>query len=812
MGHIGSVAQPVLSYRSFRYGPGCVLLAMSMLLFGYTPEIDAEEADRYALLVGVTNYDKPELNTGLKFPETDANELAKVFRSQGYTVDVLVGRDATLKAIRERLASFSKRGGNGGVVFVSLCGHGIEFEDSKQSFFCPYDAEMRTTRDADGKVLFDEQGRPTQSMNPDSLISIDEVLIALGDSKASNRILVADCCRNDPNRARGRSFGSSLTTQKLPLKTLLLLSCSAQERSYEHDHWNHGALTKCLLAELRGVPRSQKTMGNVAEDVLPAVGKLVRATIGDREIQTPRMLSTGRVELLFDKVHVPTDEATSSSLPKELVNSLGMQMKLIRPGEFLMGSQHSTDALKKLGFTVEFDSNDDELPQHRVAITKPFYMGAHEVTLGQFLHYYNADRENHRTDAERDGKGGSGIDLAVGEWADQQANYVPWNTGWNKPVEDFMNHPVVNVSWGDALEFCRWLTEKDRKTGKLDPEFEYLLPTEAQWEFACRGGSQVPRIFHFGNDPRLLPHFSNIGDKSAKLFFDKRNIGWSNYHPGEDGFVFTAPVGSYEPNNYGLHDMHGNIQEWCLDGYDRSAYTTRSKGRIETVLDPFELNGIYRVLRGGAWNDNEWNRTADRRWTEPWNRWESLGFRVAIVRVDSIDAEKRIMLECFRLATRGLDTLKSLPPSSSQAFRQTVAVLSFRLHITRDPDGPMTIDKIQSILDEMQGDPGLLNQIVWDVVQWMEGRKSKDKAILKLCESYLGKAIVVETTPSLKANATDTIAHLQFLQDRVDDAIATQKSAIALADETDKPILRANLEKFEDASTRNGRNAVETRK
>ena len=768
------------------------------LWLSYAPMCRSAEPDRYALVVGVTTYDKPELNTGLKYPENDASELAKLFRSQGYSVDLLLGPEATCQAIRDRLATFPKRGANGGVIFVSLCGHGTEQSDTKQSFFCPFDTELSSLRDADGKVVYDAKGVPLRAMNPESMISIDEVLVALGDAKASNRILVTDCCRDDPNRARGRSFGSSLTTEKLPLRTLLLLSCSAQERSFEHDAWKHGALTKCLLDELRKVPENQKTMGNVAEEVLPTVNRLVSATIGATETQTPRMLSTGRVELHFDKVTSPHIDQASQSLPTDLTNSLGMKLKLIPAGEFLMGSEQTTAELKKMGFYVEFDGNDDERPQHRVKLTKPFYLSIHEVTLGQFLEYYNADRQKHRTDAEKDGKGGGGLNLATGEWSDQQSNYVPWNTGWNKPLEEFMNHPVGNVSWLDAMSFCRWLTQREQKSGTIGPEVEYSLPTEAQWEYACRGGSRLSRIFHFGNDRQLLPFFANIGDKTAKLYFEKRGIGWEDYHPAEDGYVFTAPVGSFEPNGYGLHDMHGNVQEWCLDTYRSDAYALRSKDPETSAVNPLELGNMSFVFRGGGWLDKDFSRVSDRRWNYPWWRGNAVGFRVALVRADSIDAEKRKWLDSLYWGSQGSSVLTDATLSLNNSLpRQELATAIFVMDCVRQDESRLLQD-LKPVLNELQLEPEYVNNLCWQVVELFEAKTLTDKELLRICENYQRK-VISQDDAGKHAHWKGTLAHLLFHQGKTEDAIQMQKQALSEAEGDLKTIMETNLKKFEKA-------------
>ena len=148
----------------------------------------------------------------------------------------------------------------------------------------------------------------------------------------------------------------------------------------------------------------------------------------------------------------------------EITNSIGMKLKLIQPGTFRMGSPEEEEGRA-----------DNEGPQHEVEITKAFYMGAYPVTKGQFAAFVQDD--GYQTDAEKDGKGGWGFDLATVKW-EQKPEYT-----WRRP--DFTqgdNHPVVDASWNDATAFCAWLSKKEAKT--------YEPPTEAEWEYACRAGTK----------------------------------------------------------------------------------------------------------------------------------------------------------------------------------------------------------------------------------------------------------------------------------------------------------------------------------
>jgi len=312
----------------------------------------------------------------------------------------------------------------------------------------------------------------------------------------------------------------------------------------------------------------------------------------------------------------PFDQATAKNAQRicaecfgssvEQTNSLGMKMILIPAGEFWMGSspaQIETARHHDRAFKKEWEQ--EEQPQHRVRINRPFYLGAHEVTRREFAQFVRAT--GHQTDAIRDGKGGMGYDPTSGEFR-QDPNYDWQNPGFAQQE----NQPVVNVSWNDANAFCEWLSQKEQVI--------YRLPTEAEWEYACRAGTRSQ--FYCGDDPEGLAAVANVADATAKTKFAK----W-NTISAEDGFIFTAPVGSFRPNNFGLFDMHGNVWEWCQDWY-RADYYAKSP-----ESDPQgPAKGTVRVFRGGSWYDAAgFCRSAFRYWDAPTYRDYFLGFRVVAV-------------------------------------------------------------------------------------------------------------------------------------------------------------------------------------
>ncbi len=168
----------------------------------------------------------------------------------------------------------------------------------------------------------------------------------------------------------------------------------------------------------------------------------------------------------------------------------------------------------------------------------------------------------------------------------------------------------MNINWDDANAFCRWLSGKERE--------EYRLPTEAQWEYACRAGTSSR--YAFGENEESLKGSANVADASflTKYADATWSVDW------DDKFPFTAPVGSFKPNSFELYDMHGNVWEWCSDWYGRDYF------QVSTVEDPTGPDsGERRVLRGGAFtNRNKFVRSADRDSFRPKYRYNFTGFRI----------------------------------------------------------------------------------------------------------------------------------------------------------------------------------------
>ena len=238
-----------------------------------------------------------------------------------------------------------------------------------------------------------------------------------------------------------------------------------------------------------------------------------------------------------------------------VVSSQGMKLAYIPAGKFGMGSprqEAGREAQEKV---------------HEVELTQAFYLGTHQVTVGQFRKF--VDDAKYRTEGERDGKGGWGVNEKGS--LDKDGRFT-WSSPGFKQTND---HPVVRVSWNDAQAYCRWLSKKENKT--------YRLPTEAEWEVAARAGTWTAT---YNGDPAG----ENCYASSPVL----EPIAWYDANSGST----THAVAQKDANAWGLHDMLGNVWEWTADWFTASHRPDRSdQPAVDPVGPPM---GVNRVLKGGS--------------------------------------------------------------------------------------------------------------------------------------------------------------------------------------------------------------------
>lgn len=286
-------------------------------------------------------------------------------------------------------------------------------------------------------------------------------------------------------------------------------------------------------------------------------------------------------------------------------NSIGMVLVRIEPGEFFMGSM-SREAIAAQYGGGQGDYAQEE-PMRLVFITEGFWLGRTEVTRGQFRQF--VEDTGYKTTADQRGYGG-GITKEAWGWVR--------GLNWARPgIDQTDDHPVVQVSWFDATEFCRWLSQKEGHT--------YALPTEAQWAYACRAGGDT--AFCWGDTVQGGKDYANMADESTQRWIRGYRDLTIDTSPWDDGYPTTAPVGRFRPNAWGLYDMHGNACEWCRDWYDHDFYG-KSDG-----LDPAgPPTGVHRVLRGSSWvRHPRLCRSASRHSIAPTFRSVGRGFRVVLL-------------------------------------------------------------------------------------------------------------------------------------------------------------------------------------
>jgi formylglycine-generating enzyme required for sulfatase activity len=560
------------------------------------------EMKRTALVIGNGAY---KVKTGtLNNPENDANDMAVTLQKLGFKVEKLV--DIGQQQMEEAIKDFGTRLKKGGVGLFYFAGHGIQVEE--RNYLIPVDAKLDKESDVKYKA-----------------VDAGQVMDEMDEAKNELNIVILDACRDNPfARSWKRSGQGGLALMDSPTGTLIVYSTSPGKTAADGIGGRNGIFTKHLIRHMiepgleiedvikkvrvdvatetgkKQVPWAHSSlMGNfyfadsggavivTPPPVEPSVptapppskeGKLtVTANVSGAKVQINNGSETWKVPVTmkiteageyrikvtasgykpFEKreyielgavVEVPVYLEKEEQTTKTLGNSLGMSFVYIPPGKFMMGSPKD-----------ELGRYDDEI-LHEVRISKGFYMQTTEVTQGQ--------------------------------WKSVMGN----NPSSFKDCGD--KCPVENVSWNDVHEFIKKLNQKGEGT--------YRLPTEAEWEYAARAGTE--RAFFWGNQADCARANYGNSDYSSEC---------KGQNPGK-----TMSVMSFNPNAWGLHDMHGNVWEWCEDWYG-----DYPSGSVNDPVGP--SSGSIRVRRGGSWFDGaQYCRSAYRGNFAPGIRHGGLGFRL----------------------------------------------------------------------------------------------------------------------------------------------------------------------------------------
>ena len=543
---------------------------------------------KWALLIGVNDY---SYVTDLKFCGNDIVALQKQLlavgfpqdhvtlmhegaqerRYQPYKSNIEVELGLLLGELDESGTRLKKRGlaEPGDLVIVAFSGHGIHPTGENKSYFCPIDAIVNKSR---------------------SMVALEKIYKLLELSPAGVKLLVVDACRNDPRpggqkamKATTETKGFAKTLENPPKGILVLSSCAPGQVSWEDEQIQHGVFMKYVLEGLGGAAdeaigdRNQKvsllelyryTSDKTKTYVARTRGQLQTPALkgditGDFEFGT---LTNPKPDLLIAPFGKEEAKARQAAWAKHLktdvtiTNSIGMKMTLIPPGEFMMGSPESQEG--------RFDDEQ----QHQVRITKPYFLGVTEVTQGQWEKV-----------------------MGTKPWIREDYFGI-------HEVKEGEKYPATFVSWNDVQEF---LSKLSRQEGIL-----YRLPSEAEWEYACRSGSHTR--YHFGNSSESLKDFAWFEGNAYKI-----------------GEKYAHQVGLKKPNSFALSDMHGNVHEWCQDWADQAYYKQFIGKIVEDPKGPLGPPlGPMHVIRGGAYDTSFSNIASSTRTRMSLVRTSFVGFRV----------------------------------------------------------------------------------------------------------------------------------------------------------------------------------------
>jgi formylglycine-generating enzyme required for sulfatase activity len=543
-----------------------------------------EPAPRYALVIGNGAYQHLD---NLSNTVNDASDIAAKLSALGYRVELQINCDfaAMTQAagawIRRLSADSSSEG------FFWYAGHGVQV--SGENYLLPVDI------DAEDEAAIVYSSYPLGRL----LLSLEQT------AKNKLNVVVLDACRDNPFKnlsGSGRGLSRGFVTVEYPPQDIFVMFSTAPGTvAADGEGGRNSPFTEAFLKYMDSGEILPVMAGLVTRETLRLTGGKQRPYQNGSIVSelyysllpgAPRENSSGAV---FD-----TSMRLGSASPPEAL-PYAPEMVVLPGGSFFMGSPE-----------LELDREPFREYRHEVKV-RGFYMAARELTSGEFRRFVL--ESGYRTTAEQTGYA-IVFNEAEEKWEARAG--ADWRNPGFRQNDD---HPVVAVSWFDAVSYCNWLSEKEGLTPAYtilgeevgwDKSAEgYRLPTEAEWEYACRGGTTTP----FSTGPRI---------SAAQANYD----GNYPYNYGNKGLFrkATVPVGSFAPNPWGLYDMHGNVWEWCWDFYE---LFDGEEGDV-AVNPGGPDSGAYRINRGGGWTSNaDRLRSACRSCDFPETVEAGLGFRVA---------------------------------------------------------------------------------------------------------------------------------------------------------------------------------------
>lgn len=532
---------------------------------------DAAQEVRVALVIANSDYaNAPDLTN----PVRDAAAVAEALGRAGFTMIERPAPNLSHAAMLAAINGFAAKARNADVAVVYYAGHGVEIEG--RNYLVPVDARFDKAEDVDDFTA----------------VPLDLVLKSV-DRARRLKLVILDACRNNPfaskwalapGGGKTRSFGGrGLAPVPVEGDTLVAFAAEAGTEASDGPDEGNSPFVRALTRNLPAPGVDVRIMfGKVRDEVVSETGGKQRPFLYG---------SMGGQEFFFvpkgAKVATGPDPAKGKK-PGESFRDCPdcPEMVIVPAGSFTMGSPPDEPGRDK-----------DEGPQRKVTIAQAFAVGRFEVTRGQYAAFVQATGRE------------TGSSCAVFSGSEYK---FEGNRNWRSPgFEQTDAHPLVCVSWEEAQAYVQWLSQQ---TGR-----RYRLLSEAEWEYAAREGTTS--AFIWGTDPNAGCRDANGADRTAQ---GKLPSNWT-YSTCTDGAVFTAPVGSYAANRFGLKDMIGNAWEWTEDCYNESYAGGPADGTAWRTGDCSR-----RVLRGGSWIFNpQILRSASRSWLYSSGRSDYVGFRLA---------------------------------------------------------------------------------------------------------------------------------------------------------------------------------------
>jgi len=527
------------------------------------PAAPGQSEKRTALVIGNAAYE----SGALRNPINDARAIGRALADLSFEVTLKENLDQ--KQMKREIQAFGEKLQKGGVGLFYYAGHGVQVNG--HNYLIPVGAAI----EHENQVEYEA-------------VDMGAVLSEMDYAHARMNIVIIDACRDNPFARSFRSISMGLASIDAPTGTLIAYATAPGSVANDGPGEN-GVYTGELI-------KAMVQPGLKIEDVFKQVRSAVREATGGKQVPWESSSLEGDFYFLWPPPKPPGQPASTppqlnppgaperlASGPAEEPASRGEKpIKTVKTwkepvtglvfawtpgGCFLMGSPQS-----------EKGRSEDEGPVHEVCLDG-FWISQTVVTNAQFRQF---QKDHDSRDYAGHSLNGDG-------------------------------EPAVYVSWVDANNFSQWLT------GQNGGQYNFRLPTEAEWEYACRAGSDTSR--YWGEDASRACIYENVADYTAE-----RLLGIKQVHECDDGYATTAPVGSFRPNAFGLYDMLGNVLEWCSDVYGVDSYVRHDRNNPQNTD---ESMGQSRVIRGGSWRGQASSiRCAIRGSGLPDDTRDDLGFRI----------------------------------------------------------------------------------------------------------------------------------------------------------------------------------------